>query len=90
MVELRGQGDDALDRLGGAVAGTLAREVKSNYSLKNQPARRIRNSLADRRRLWHIRNVAVAQRTLSGISLTPLGDFLFLKNVARVRAASTN
>jgi peptide/nickel transport system substrate-binding protein len=34
--------------------------------------------------LWHIRNFAVAQRSLAGISLTPLGDFLFLKDVARV------
>jgi peptide/nickel transport system substrate-binding protein len=36
--------------------------------------------------LWHIRNFAVAQRTLAGLSLTPLGDFLFLKDVARVRS----
>ena len=36
--------------------------------------------------LWHIRNFVVAQRTLTGISLTPIGDFLFLKDVARVRA----
>lgn len=35
--------------------------------------------------LWHIRNVVVAQRTLVGISLTPIADFLFLKDVARVR-----
>jgi peptide/nickel transport system substrate-binding protein len=35
--------------------------------------------------LWHMRNFAVAQRSLSGISLTPIGDFLFLKDVARVR-----
>ena len=38
--------------------------------------------------LWHIRNFAVAQRTLSGISLTPLGDFLFLKDVGRIRSAN--
>jgi peptide/nickel transport system substrate-binding protein len=38
--------------------------------------------------LWHMRNFAVAQRTLAGISLTPLGDFLFLKDVARVRASN--
>jgi len=38
--------------------------------------------------LWHIRNVAVAQRALSGITLSPLGDFLFLRNVARVAAAN--
>jgi peptide/nickel transport system substrate-binding protein len=36
--------------------------------------------------LWHIRNFAVAQRSLTGISLTPIGDFLFLKNVARARS----
>jgi len=40
--------------------------------------------------LWHIRNVAVAQRALSGISLTPLGDFLFLRNVARLPNPLTN
>jgi peptide/nickel transport system substrate-binding protein len=34
--------------------------------------------------LWHIRNVAVAQRNLSGITLSPIGDFLFLRNVARM------
>jgi len=33
--------------------------------------------------LWHKRNVAVAQRTLTGIHLTPQADFFFLKNVAR-------
>jgi peptide/nickel transport system substrate-binding protein len=33
--------------------------------------------------LWHKRNVAVAQRTLTGIHLSPLADFVFLKNVAR-------
>jgi peptide/nickel transport system substrate-binding protein len=38
--------------------------------------------------LWHLRNVAVAQRTLSGIGLTPLGDFLFLKDVARRQPAN--
>jgi peptide/nickel transport system substrate-binding protein len=38
--------------------------------------------------LWHIRNVAVAQRALTGITLSPLGDFLFLRNVARVAAAN--
>jgi peptide/nickel transport system substrate-binding protein len=34
--------------------------------------------------LWHRTNVAVAQRSLSGIHLSPIGDFLFLKDVARV------
>jgi peptide/nickel transport system substrate-binding protein len=33
--------------------------------------------------LWHMRNFAVARRGLSGIGLTPLGDFLFLKDVTR-------
>jgi hypothetical protein len=32
-----------------------------------------------------MRNFAVAQRDLSGISLTPIGDFLFLKDVTRRR-----
>lgn len=40
--------------------------------------------------LWHIRNVAVAQRTLAGVALTPIGDFLFLRNVARLPATPTN
>lgn len=40
--------------------------------------------------LWHKTNVAVAQRTLTGVHLTPLADLLFLKDVARVPAATTN
>lgn len=38
--------------------------------------------------LWHKTNVAVAQRSLSGVRLTPLADFYFLKDVARVAAAA--
>lgn len=34
--------------------------------------------------LSHLRNFVVAQRSLAGISLTPIGDFLFLKDVGRV------
>jgi peptide/nickel transport system substrate-binding protein len=34
--------------------------------------------------LWYKTNVAVVQRTLTGVHLTPLADFLFLKDVARV------
>jgi peptide/nickel transport system substrate-binding protein len=33
--------------------------------------------------LWHKRNVVVAQRSLSGIHLSPLADFFFLKDVSR-------
>jgi peptide/nickel transport system substrate-binding protein len=40
--------------------------------------------------LWHRRNVAVAQRTLTGLRLTPIADYLFLKDVARVRSAAAN
>jgi len=40
--------------------------------------------------LWHKTNVAVGQRTLAGIHLSPLGDFLFLKDVARVPAGPAN
>ena len=40
--------------------------------------------------LWHKTNVAVAQRTLTGVHLTPLADLLFLKDVARVPPATTN
>ena len=38
--------------------------------------------------LWHRTNVAVAQRSLTGLHLTPIADFLFLKDVARVRPAA--
>lgn len=40
--------------------------------------------------LWHKTNVAVAQKTLTGVRLTPLADFFFLKDVARVPARSSN
>jgi peptide/nickel transport system substrate-binding protein len=33
--------------------------------------------------LWHRRNVAVAQRTLAGVQLSPIADFFFLKDVRR-------
>jgi peptide/nickel transport system substrate-binding protein len=35
--------------------------------------------------LWHIRNVIVAQRTLTGLRLSPIADFSFLRDVARLR-----
>jgi peptide/nickel transport system substrate-binding protein len=38
--------------------------------------------------LWYKTNVAVAQRTLTGVHLTPLADFLFLQDVARIPAAA--
>ena len=38
--------------------------------------------------LWTKTNVAVAQRTLTGIHLSPSADFFFLKDVARVPAAA--
>jgi peptide/nickel transport system substrate-binding protein len=38
--------------------------------------------------LWHKTNVAVAQRNLSGVRLTPLADFYFLKDVARIATAA--
>jgi peptide/nickel transport system substrate-binding protein len=37
--------------------------------------------------LWNKTNYAVAQRTLTGISLRPAADFLFLKDVARTQPA---
>jgi peptide/nickel transport system substrate-binding protein len=40
--------------------------------------------------LWYKTNVAVAQRSLTGVQLTPLADFLFLKNVARVAPSPTH
>jgi peptide/nickel transport system substrate-binding protein len=40
--------------------------------------------------LWYKTNVAVAQRTLTGVHLTPLADFLFLRDVARVPASAGN
>ena len=33
--------------------------------------------------LWHKTNVIVARHNLSGVRVTPLADFLFLKDVAR-------
>lgn len=39
--------------------------------------------------LWYKTNVAVAQANLTGVRLTPLAEFTFLKDVARV-APSTN
>jgi peptide/nickel transport system substrate-binding protein len=38
--------------------------------------------------LWYKTNVAVARRGLTGIHLTPLADFYFLKDVARVATAT--
>jgi peptide/nickel transport system substrate-binding protein len=40
--------------------------------------------------LWYKTNVAVAQRTLTGVHLTPLGDLDFLRHVARVPTAAAN
>ena len=34
--------------------------------------------------LWNKTNFAVAQRSLAGVHLSPLGDLMFLKDVARV------
>jgi peptide/nickel transport system substrate-binding protein len=39
--------------------------------------------------LWHKVNVAVAQRALTGVRISPMADFYFLKDVARV-VAPTN
>lgn len=38
--------------------------------------------------LWYKTNVAVASRSLTGVHLTPLADLYFLKDVARVSAAT--
>jgi peptide/nickel transport system substrate-binding protein len=40
--------------------------------------------------LWHKTNVAIAQRSLSGVRLSALGDFTFLKHVSRVKVAHAN
>jgi peptide/nickel transport system substrate-binding protein len=40
--------------------------------------------------LWHKTNFAVAQRTLTGVRMTPLGDLDFLRDVARVPANAAN
>ncbi len=40
--------------------------------------------------LWTKTNVAVAQRSLRGIHLSPIADFLFLANVERVPAPATD
>ena len=33
--------------------------------------------------LWVRTNIAVSQRSISGVALTPIGDFEFLRHVAR-------
>jgi len=38
--------------------------------------------------LWYKTNVAVAQRGLIGVRLTPIADYMFLKDVARIGAAT--
>jgi ABC-type transport system substrate-binding protein len=40
--------------------------------------------------LWYKTNFAVAQRSLTGVRLTPLADLDFLRNVARVPANAAN
>jgi peptide/nickel transport system substrate-binding protein len=40
--------------------------------------------------LWHKTNFIVAQQTLSGLQLTPLADFDFLRNVSRTRTSAAN
>ncbi len=40
--------------------------------------------------LWTKTNIVIAQRNLTGVKITPLADFLFLKDVARVRGATTD
>ena len=40
--------------------------------------------------LWHKTNFVVARRDLTGIRLSPTADYLFLKNVARLRPAATD
>jgi peptide/nickel transport system substrate-binding protein len=40
--------------------------------------------------LWYKTNFAVAQRTLTGVHLTPLADLDFLRSVARVPANAAN
>jgi peptide/nickel transport system substrate-binding protein len=38
--------------------------------------------------LWYKTNVAVARRELTGVRLTPIADYYFLKDVARIAAAT--
>ena len=40
--------------------------------------------------LWNKTNVAVAQRTVTGVQLSPIADFFFLKGVQRVRRGAAN
>jgi peptide/nickel transport system substrate-binding protein len=40
--------------------------------------------------LWHKTNFVIARADLAGITLSPTADFLFLKDVARVRPAAAN
>ncbi len=39
--------------------------------------------------LWHKTNFVIARRDLTGIRLSPTADYLFLKDVARLRPAAT-
>jgi hypothetical protein len=40
--------------------------------------------------LWNKTNVAVAQRTVTGVRLSPVADFFFLKDVRRVHHRAAN
>jgi peptide/nickel transport system substrate-binding protein len=40
--------------------------------------------------LWYKTNFVVAQRTLTGVRMTPLGDLDFLRNVSRVSGSAAN
>jgi peptide/nickel transport system substrate-binding protein len=38
--------------------------------------------------VWHKTNVAVARRSLSGVTISPLANLVFLRNVARISSAT--
>jgi peptide/nickel transport system substrate-binding protein len=72
--------DAQVDRLLDQAAGTT--EEGARRRLYGEVQRRIAEE-APYVSLWYKTNVAVAQRTLTGIRIPPIADFTFLKDVAR-------
>lgn len=76
---------------------TVDRLVDEAARVSDEPARRALYSQAQRElasdvpyiSLWHKTNFIVAQATLSGLQLSPLADFTFLRLVSRTPARGT-
>jgi peptide/nickel transport system substrate-binding protein len=78
--------DAAVDRLLEEAASAIDTDRRLERFAEAQ--RRI-SSLVPYISLWHKTNFAISRRSLSGVRLTPLADFRFLRE-ATVRAGSTN